>query len=83
MFHQKAFSVKGLPTHSAAVRCGLFVVLILILLTGQIVWRSRAEVLFRNVLWSGRSARQRFFQSLVHRGVVLQMFFIREIPDTT
>lgn len=78
VFHQKAFPVERLPTNSAAVRRPCIVVLILFLLAGQIVRGGWAVVWFRSVLWSGGSAGQRFLQLVVK----LQMFFIRETPDT-
>lgn len=38
MFHQKAFSVKGLPAYSAAMRRRLIIVLVFLLFSGQINW---------------------------------------------
>lgn len=60
VFHQKAFPVERLPTHSAAMSRHLFVVFVLFLLASWIIWRSRMVVRFSNALRSGGSARQMF-----------------------
>ena len=70
VFHQKAFPVKGLPTHSAAVRRHLLIILTLFFLASRIVWRSGLMVWFRDVVWSGGSARQRFLQLVVYGDAV-------------
>lgn len=67
MLHQKAFPVKGLPAHPAAMRRRLFV--ILSLLAGWMVWRGLVVVRIRNLLWSGGSAGQTFLQLVVELDV--------------
>lgn len=76
VFHQEAFPVEGLPAHSAAVRRHLFIILTLFFLASRIVRRSRLMVRFRDVVWSGGSAGQRFLQSVVHRDAAVQMFLL-------